>query len=222
MNFLKNWKTMATGYTYKVAEGKITEFTDYALIIARAFGPFIHQREDSMDAELRWPDLDMLHFKELRKANKELEKFYRTSDDEFERLRDLDFKSRKKSDAAYTKETDLKLSRYNAMLKKVKQWKAPSNEHIKFKEFMISQLEDSIKFDTPFSSKPSDPEEDTLDKFKLDILRRIKWDINYHTKEARASYDRYVYNIDWIHKLYESLNIKMQPPAIPSYESLLA
>lgn len=43
---------MPTGYTYPVCEGKITEFPDFALSCARAFGALISMREEPMDAPL--------------------------------------------------------------------------------------------------------------------------------------------------------------------------
>ena len=45
---------MATGYTYPVVEGKITEFSEFALGCARAFGAFMHMRDDNSDAPLRY------------------------------------------------------------------------------------------------------------------------------------------------------------------------
>src|SRR5687768_6886698 len=43
---------MPTGYTHPVVDGKITEFNDFALSCARAFGALITMRDDAMDAPI--------------------------------------------------------------------------------------------------------------------------------------------------------------------------
>jgi len=43
---------MPTGYTYPVVEGKITEFSDFALSCARAFGALITMRDDPHDTPI--------------------------------------------------------------------------------------------------------------------------------------------------------------------------
>lgn len=43
---------MPTGYTHGVQDGTVTEFRDFALICARAFGATILMRDDPMDAPI--------------------------------------------------------------------------------------------------------------------------------------------------------------------------
>ena len=44
---------MPTGYTAYVQDGVITEFADFAMKCARAFGALIDMRDESLDAEIR-------------------------------------------------------------------------------------------------------------------------------------------------------------------------
>src|SRR6185437_5714856 len=43
---------MPTGYTYPVTDGKITQFNDFAMSCARAFGALISMRDDPRDAPI--------------------------------------------------------------------------------------------------------------------------------------------------------------------------
>lgn len=43
---------MPTGYTNRIQNGEITEFKDFALACARAFGALISMRDDALDAPM--------------------------------------------------------------------------------------------------------------------------------------------------------------------------
>ena len=66
---------MPTGYTADVADGKITEFTEYALQCARAFGACIMLRDDPVSSEI--PEFEPSDYsaKELAEAEKDLSQF---------------------------------------------------------------------------------------------------------------------------------------------------
>jgi alkylhydroperoxidase family enzyme len=43
---------MATGYTYPVSTGELTNFSDFALQCSRAFGVLMHMKDSPMDATI--------------------------------------------------------------------------------------------------------------------------------------------------------------------------
>ena len=87
---------MTTGYTDAVGKGEITEFKDYALLCARAFGACVSMRDEPLDAEIpeEFKPNDY-HEKSLQKARGEDNEFLKKSDDE---VRELLFQDTNKYD----------------------------------------------------------------------------------------------------------------------------
>jgi hypothetical protein len=65
-----------TGYTHPVAEGEVTELSDFAALTARGMMPFIHMRDTSLGATLHYPanpdDEDNYYRKSLVEAEERL------------------------------------------------------------------------------------------------------------------------------------------------------
>lgn len=147
---------MPTGYTYPVCEGKITEFPDFALSCARAFGALITMRDDAMDAPIPDEIAPCTSYAEERLAEAK------------ERLGDIQAMTNAEADAAaisahqealngraaYLADQENEASRLNAMLTKVRAWTPPSDDHAGMKKFMIDQLVMSL----PGSYAPPIPE----------------------------------------------------------------
>lgn len=135
---------MPTGYTAKITEGQT--FEEFVLQSARAMGALIMMRDDPADAPI--PD-------EFKPSNHHIEGLQRAK----ERLAVLDAMSPKEAkaaaDAAFekqSKEVAERLARvreeraaYDAMLARVREWNPPTPDHVGFKDFMIEQIESSIK-----------------------------------------------------------------------------
>ena len=122
---------MPTGYTADVQDGKITEFSEFALQCARAFGALIMMRDEPMGATI--PDEfkpDSYYIKALADAREELAKVRALSLAECK-------EEAKKLYEKQVQERDDRLerhrvegARYRAMLAKVNAWQPPTPDHI--------------------------------------------------------------------------------------------
>jgi hypothetical protein len=137
---------MPTGYTHSIEKG-IT-FKEYALSCAKAFGACVSMRDDPPDAEI--PEefkVDDYHLKRIEESKKQLYDFKNMSLAKQIKLFE-DFKSNSiETSKKYIDERTQLKEKYNAMLKKVRKFKAPSPDHVEFKLFMESQIVKSIEWD---------------------------------------------------------------------------
>ena len=140
---------MPTRLTSKIYEGKDITFKEFALLCARTFGALIHQREEPLDAPIRKREPDTYYLKQLEKAKKDLDDFLANPPTEDSLAKEYEEKVERmrKEDAETNKNSQELKARYEAMLKKVQDWNPPTSEHKNLKNFMISQLNESIDFD---------------------------------------------------------------------------
>lgn len=93
---------------------------------------------------------------------------------------------------------------YNYMLAESARWQPPSADHVNMKEFMISQLEDSITYDCTAEhlSLPARlSAEEWLNKNKMTALK----DIEYHSTRLLEESTRAEKSMLWIKQLKGSL-----------------
>lgn len=205
--YTEGGKIMPTGYTARIKDG-IT-FQQFAMNCARAFGACIMMRDDPADKPIPEKfEPSVYHKERLKEAYKELERIDSLSIDE----------SREKAVIEFTKEVqrreqDMKkdrelMNQYKDMLQKVKQWQPPTRDHIEFKEFMVSQIEDSIEFDGMENYYIEHPIKKITGKEWLVGKRKSAlWDIDYHTKEYKAEIERTNQRNKWIRDLRDSLKV---------------
>jgi len=136
---------MPTGYTSKIAEG--VSFEQFIMNCARAFGALIELR-DSANAPIP---------KEF-KPNDYHKKGIEETKEKLVKLREMElYEAGEEADKEYyrklnqreegtQKQINLK-EKYDAMLLKVREWQVPSQDHRELKDFMIEQINESIKFD---------------------------------------------------------------------------
>lgn len=195
---------MPTGYTYAVQEGKVTEFPEFAMGCARAFGALITMRDSPADAEIpeeqkpsdfyaKQLATDELRLMELRSMDhQEIVTAHREARENAIRERE-----------EYRQRKVMEESRYRAMLEKVEKWTEPSADHREFKKFMREQLESSIKHDCG----------DWLPE--VDFARQDEWfgsqvenaehNIERDKAEYRKECERAESRNRWVRELRESL-----------------
>lgn len=203
---------MPTGYTADVQGGKVTEFPEFAMQCARAFGALIEMRDDPHDAKI--PDSfepSDWHSGELDKANRRLTKLEAMKPDAIERAYEDDFATRVAYAQERTAEIETQKARYESMLAKAERWMPPSSEHVGLKKFMVEQLEESVKWDCHTSETPTrtDPAD-----WHANQIAECKRSIAYHTKEHAAEVKRSEDRTRWIRQLRDSL--KQLPEAPPA------
>jgi len=138
---------MPTGYTAEILDGKINTFKGFAKKCMRAFGATIHMRDDSLNESYRPREIDEYYIEQVKEAEEELKEL-KAADDEFfiNKIRE-----KLKSDYVYyeerlreVKKNEVKLK---SILKDTKKWNPPTEDHVGIKDFMIQQLEETIKYD---------------------------------------------------------------------------
>lgn len=202
---------MPTGYTDGVMQGKITELKDFAALCARAFGACVMMRDEPLDTPIPEEFEPCTYHKDrLKQVQAELESFSNKSPEELME----DFEEYKASQKEFAlrviEEKNNYRTRYESMLEKVRAYTSPSVDHHKFKEFMVSQLVDSISFDCDTSYYLGLLEEvEKLDfkQWALDKQKSLLYDIQYHTKHDKEEEERTNSRNEWISKLRESLNV---------------
>jgi hypothetical protein len=137
---------MPTGYTAGITDSM--PFRDFALQCARASGALVLMRDDPADAVI--PDefkVSDYHTKAVAEAEARVAELT-TMDDATKELRSREtYQAAMRSHAESLEESRATRRRYERMLDEAKRWKPPTPDHVGLRDFMIQQLEESIRFD---------------------------------------------------------------------------
>jgi hypothetical protein len=139
---------MPTGYTAGVQSGEITSFRDYVMQCARAFGALVTMREDPSDAKI--PEEfqpDEYYRTSLEEAKAELDLVVGLTDAEADAMAAEEYKNAMEQYQETANRRQEEKRRYESMLEQARAYAPPSDDHRGLAAFMVSQLEESIKFD---------------------------------------------------------------------------
>ena len=196
---------MPTGYTDTIKDG-IT-FKQFATGCARAFGACIMMRDDPADKAIPEKFEPSRYHKEgIGEAYKELDKINGMSVLDAEKVALIEFAQEcQRQGKAITKDRKL-MSQYKDMLRQARQWQPPTLDHTGFKEFMVQQIESSIKFDGMEDYYIEHPAKKvTGEEWLAEKRKKIQRAIDYHTRENAAEIDRTNQRNKWIGDLRDSL-----------------
>lgn len=195
---------MPTGYTAGIIDG--ISFKTYALNCARAFGACVLLRDEEGGGE-KIPDAfepSDYHLKEVEKFKAAYNRLTEMTARELELAAHEDYAKLEAARLTRIQEREDQRRAYEAMLEQVNQWSAPTPDHVRFHEFMRTQIEKSIKFDCDGYDDPPveriTPQE-WLEKRREDLL----WSISYHEKGYADELARTESRNAWIKALRESL-----------------
>lgn len=196
---------MPTGYTAGVADGSITEFREFALQCARAFGALVTMRDDPEDAEI--PEAfepSTYHAKALTEATDRLNRLQEMTDAECDEAAAAEYESSLQRWNDRQREIDEIEARYLSMLEQANAYTAPTSDHVRYREFMIDQLEDGLRFDC---SRKHDIKPEPLHgaEWKTQNIMSAEDRVRYHAKESAAELERTRQRNDWIRQLRVSL-----------------
>jgi hypothetical protein len=196
---------MPTGYTADVQSGKVTEFNEFAIRCARAFGALIMMRDDPQDAPIpeKFEPSDY-HANALTKLNAERFALVAMSDEAADKAAATEYEKAVASRAESIARRAADKERYETMLAKVRAWTPPSADHVNMKEFMEKQLTESIDFDCRGYSYP-EPVKLTGESWRAERLASVKRDIEYHTEKDAEEIKRANERTEWVRLLRESL-----------------
>jgi hypothetical protein len=198
---LKDARPMPTGYTAAVCDGKLTEFRDFALSCARAFGALITMRDDPMDAPI--PDkIEASSYSAQRYAGaKERLAQLRTMTPEQAEV--AAFKAHQEAAANAAKwnaDADSENERLEAMRQKVLAWTPPTPDHVNLKDFMVEQLTIS-----KHTYRHEIPGRLTGQAWLSEQIATAERDIEYHGKSQREENERAAGRTAWIKALKSSI-----------------
>lgn len=198
---------MPTGYTAKVATGEFKSLKDYAEYCIPAF--MIHFR-DSPNANIREPlELSCYcadHLTELKKAYGD---FLDLSDIAKKEAYHVHVDNMTKRYTERLDEIKTHLRNYNIMLEKARRFKAPTEKHNNFVEFLQTQIADSIKFDNHISIYEKYLEEIknlTLSDFLDQTIRKFLADIQYYSEEAKKELESNENSVNWLASILEAID----------------
>lgn len=199
---------MATGYTHDVAEGKVTEFDEFALRCARGMGALILMRDSAKDAPIPKFEPSEYTEKRLAEAQANLATVEAWSLDEAEAAQAGERAEKIKARDRYESERNAHADRYRAMIAKVEAWTPPTPDHQGLKDFMLSQLAESLEFDcSPLGDYFDPAPELDAEQYRLrQIVKAAKalasaataWDEEVQRTEDRNR---------WVRQLRESLAV---------------
>lgn len=198
---------MPTGYTAGVHDGRVTEFAEFAMGCARAFGACISLRDsDASEPIPQEFEPCTYHADGLMQAKAELAAFNALTDRDVARMAEAEYAEQVEYVAKQQAENTERRARYDAMLSKVAAWQPPTNGHTGLREFMIEQLLESIRFDCSGYEPPA-PVLKTEAQWKADKLERIERSIARHTEEHAKEVERARDRTQWVKDLRASLGV---------------
>lgn len=197
---------MPTGYTADVQSGKVTQFEDFAMQCARAFGALIMMRDEPHSAPIpeRFEPSDH-SAKQVRRLKDELASVLSLTEDgaRVEAKREFDAAM-----ASYQKNRDdmaQQRARYEAMLEKARMWEPPTPDHAPLRDFMVKQLSESIDFDCSGRwLKP--PVLATPELWRAERIANLERQIAYHEDQQASEFKRTEERNAWLRSLRESLS----------------
>lgn len=200
---------MPTGYTYKVANGEVTDFASFAKMCARAFGAAVHQRDDAADAPLSLTiPRSTYHHERLAEQRAELARWQEMSDQQVfaeaakNLADDLEYYLRR------LRETTQARERYAAMRAKVEAWVPPTSEHEGLKKFMLEQLDVSIRGEYEPTRPDASGLSMTAARYRQKKIDGILREIEYHEESIEKDEERCSVAEAWLRALVDSLEEK--------------
>lgn len=201
---------MPTGYTADIANG--ISFEEYALRCARNFGALIMMRDDPMNAAIPDKFEPSEHNKKgLDEANEQLAILNAASSEDLEVLAVAKYKADLEYFTRARNEKSELLAKYEAMLGKAKAYIPPSDQHLGYAKFLVSQIEESIGWDCDMSY-PVEPVKLTGDEYKEQMVKKLEWDISYHANAMNEEIDRTNNRTKWVQQLKSSLHLETPQP----------
>lgn len=198
---------MPTGYTDRVRSGDMTTFPEFAMSCARAFGANIMLRDEPSSTPIpEQYELGQYYVDRVPEAEKRLAELRQRTESEWAAAYVLATADEANAEKAEFAKQSEERARYERMLADVRAWKPPSEEHTQFKEFMIEQLESSIKFDCGgVGDWYWNVRRQGLTEFMIAEVARAKKDLERARESLADEQDRVAGRNRWNRLLRESL-----------------
>ena len=197
---------MPTGYTADVGDGKVTDFRDFAMQCARAFGACVVMRDDPWDKPIPVFQPDTTYFDEMvARAQKALIELPTLSAEECEKRATHTYADQLDEHRLYARQRAEKRRRYEDMIRKVQAWSPPTSDHMEMKSFMLEQLRTSIECDCSERYCSAEPERQSGEAWRAERVVQAERDLAYGEKHRREEIERTDGRNKWVADLRASL-----------------
>lgn len=191
---------MPTGYTADVCDGKLTDFKAFAFRCAHNFGA------EGMDSPIPEFKPSPYHTEGLEKARLEVARLKALTRDEAEAEARAAFRKAMDAHHKHVEEQQATKGRLLAMRAQVADWQPPTSDHQGLKDFMIEQIDETIRFDcspsTYYLEKCTPKGGEVWRRERIDEQERS---IEYHTKQNAEDVARVAQRNKWVADLRKSL-----------------
>jgi len=204
---------MPTGYTAGIIDGEITTFEQFATQCSRAFGATIHMRDNPLDSPYEPRTPSQYYVNSLQSQREKLEETKTMTDEAIVQ----DFENLLKDSLEYhereLEKTKVNLGRLNSIMESAKSWVPPTEDHEGVRDYMIDQLEITIKADGDPSyhvnkivQAKKELEEGIDPKvYREEKIKEIEDRISYYEGEVQKELERCKQSNDWMDKFLESI-----------------
>ncbi len=198
---------MPTGYTEIIEENKNTTFKDYLRRCSRAFGAYLHMRDNGLDSPSQPAEVSPHYLEKIQEINKKIAYYKSMGGKEAQKLARKDFENKKKENKIYLLEKKEKLARYDLILEQVRNWNPPTKEHQELKEFAIRQIDLSTEFDRDerYDHLYQNLEEKSGEEWRKENIDRLEKELNFYKKTLKEETSRCDKANSWIAELEKSL-----------------
>lgn len=203
---------MPSGYTAGIIDGKINDFTTFAILCSRAF--MVHLREEPLDSKYKKREPSTYHKNAIKEAKKQLEEAGKFTDQELidnevaKLTKDKEYHTENK---ALDEQNKAKVTTFLAL---AKAYEPPTENHKGIAAFMVKQLEETLDYDCDSNYHATELEkiDGKLDNIDANALREAlkaaaQYNIDYHTKEHEADKKRCAEHNKWYKDYLKSLGI---------------
>lgn len=203
---------MPSYYTVDIYEGKNVSFQDFALKCARQFGAFVHMNEEDPDSPLTRPTVSDYYKNSLRETENEFALFLKASREQREKMFEIEMEKELKHYKEKIEEEKELEEKYQNLLEQAKAYKPPTKEFNNYKDYMLNQLNQAIKFDCSneqwYLAQIASVEAETFDIWEQEKMDLYNSKITYYKESYKKEMNSVSKKNQWIDLLYESLGVE--------------
>lgn len=208
---------MPTGYTAGIMDGSLKDFESYAKLCLRNFGATIHMRDEPLSKQWEERTPSEYHQQRIKECEETIEAIKNMSDDELVKQEVAELKKNKKYHQEAIKEGSQQKARLESFLSRAKEWEAPSDEHVNFKNFLESQITETIKFE--FSSNYHEAQIEKIDKqlshmhpdeLRAQKIAQYSKNLSYHREQYAEDVTRCSRANEWVRQVLETFSTNQE------------
>jgi len=196
---------MPTGYTAAIEDNKDMSLKEFILVCMPAFSRSRYE-ERSRDPEILLRDFEVgsYYLDKLAENRKELDNFISLSEEEQKALMEEEKLEKEEGYKKAWKENDDLKAAYYRMLLFVDGWVCPDTCK-NLKEFMQSQLKESISFDCKFYPDLYEFKYTSFEEWRDAKIKNLEEDVSYSEKSLEEEVARVNKSNEWIRALREAV-----------------